>query len=144
MASPDREMQVAAVAFSAATVLGSMVSIRQRLPGEPLGIRLPISVAGGVLLGWGAGVAAPWPMPLMGLLAANGVGRLSRRSRGLICAGLGTACIAGTLVEPVMRRPRTWTRGTGGAIAANITSSLLLIAAGLLAAGSPAAGSRTQ
>src|SRR4029077_20234686 len=66
-----RRLQLAAWAFAAATIFGSAVSIRNRLPGEPLGIRVPLSIPAGLLVGWGAGVAAPWPMPAAAGIAAG-------------------------------------------------------------------------
>lgn len=127
----ERQLRIAAEAFSAAALFGSAVSVRDRARGEPLGIRLPLSVPVALLLGWGAGLAAPWPMPVAALIAARRY-RISGRSRaGLVCAVLGGACIAGTLVEPVTRRPSTWTRAIGVAILANIATSVGMIAAGL-------------
>ena len=61
---PDRALLAAAIAFAGAAGLGSAVAIRDQLPGEPLGIGIPLSVPAGLLAGWGAGVAAPWPMPV--------------------------------------------------------------------------------
>jgi hypothetical protein len=122
----------ASAAFAGACLFGSAVSVRNDLAGEPLGIRLPIAVRVGLLIGLGAGVAAPWPMPVAGLIAAwSATRRDSSRMPGRFCAGLGMACIAGTLVEPVIRRPRSWTPGVAAAIALNVVTSVALIATGL-------------
>ena len=125
-----RQLQLSAWAFAGATLLGSIVSMRDNVPGEPLGIRLPLSVPVGLLVGWGAGVAAPWPMPVAAVLAASRR-RGSARNRAVVCSAIGAACIAGTLVEPVMRRPQAWTVGMRLAILANIATSAALIATSL-------------
>jgi hypothetical protein len=128
----DAALLAASAAFAGACALGSAVAVREDLPGQPLGIRLPISVSRGLLIGWGAGVAAPWPMPLAALVAASTTLR-EKESRipGILCAALGIACIAGTLVEPVTRRPGSWTRGVGAAIGGNLVTAAALAAAGL-------------
>ena len=125
-----RRLEVAAWAFAGATLLGSVVSMRDNVPGEPLGIRVPLSIPTALLAGWGGGVAAPWPMAVAAVVAATA--RTSAGTRALICAGIGVACIAGTLVEPVTRQPRTWTVGMRLAILANMTTSVAMIAIGLL------------
>ena len=60
---PDRALLGASLAFAGAAVLGSAVAIRDQLPGQPFGVSIPLSVPAGLAAGWGAGVAAPWPMP---------------------------------------------------------------------------------
>ena len=128
---PDRALLVAAAAFAAAAGLGSLVAIRDELPGEPLGITVPLSVPAGLAAGWGAAVAAPWPMPAAALIAAARAQRAgASAATGLVCAGIGLGCIAGTLVEPVTRRPGTWSPGTRLAITANLASSAALVVAG--------------
>jgi hypothetical protein len=126
-----RPLQLAACAFAGATLFGSVVSIRNNLRGEPLGIRLPLSIPTALLIGWGAGVAAPWPMPAAALVAATVRRETSPRTRAATCAGIGFACIAGTLVEPVTYRPRAWTLGMGMAILANVATSVAMISIGL-------------
>ena len=128
---PDRALLAASVVFAAAAGLGSAVAIRDELPGEPLGITVPLSVPAGLAAGWGAGVAAPWPMPVAALIAATRAQRAgASAATGLLCAGIGLGCIAGTLVEPVTRRPGAWSPGTRLAIAANLASSAALVVAG--------------
>ena len=108
-----------------------MVAVRELLPGEPCGISVPLSVPAGLLAGWGAGVAAPWPMPLAAVVAAARSQRTQPRAvTGAVCAGLGIGCIIGTAVEPVTRRPRTWSPATRCAIALNVAASAALIIAG--------------
>jgi hypothetical protein len=129
---PDPALLAASAAFAGACGFGSAVALSQSLPGEPLGIRLPITVPRGLLMGWGAGVAAPWPMPLAAVVAAATAGRVGNKSvPGAVCVGLGIACILGTLVEPVTRRPRSWTPGVCAAIGINLATSAVLAAAGV-------------
>jgi hypothetical protein len=126
-ADPDRVLLAASVAFAGAAIAGSAVAVRGQLPGQPCGISVPLSIPAGLLAGWGAGVAAPWPMPLA---AAR-----SRRTEpsaltGAVCVGMGMGCVLGTAVEPVTRRPRTWSPATGLAIVFNLAASTALIVAG--------------
>ena len=131
-ANPDRALLSASLAFAGATVLGSAVAIRDQLPGQPLGVSVPLSVPAGLLVGWGAGVAAPWPMPVASVMAAATAQRRELRVRpGAVCAGIGLGCIFGTLIEPVTRRPRSWSPATGLAIGLNLAASAGLIVAGL-------------
>jgi hypothetical protein len=125
-ANPDRALLSASLAFAGAAVLGSAVAIREQLPGQRLGVSVPLSVPAGLLAGWGAGVAAPWPMPAAAVLAAATARRGEPRA-GAVCAGIGLGCIIGTLIEPVTRRPRSWSPATG----VNVAASTALIAAGL-------------
>jgi hypothetical protein len=132
LASPNHELRMAAIAFAGAAGLGSAVALRGDVPGEPLGLKVPLSVGSGLLVGWGAGVAAPWPMPVVALIAAAKAGRRERQGGpGVVCAGLGVACIVGTLVEPVTLHRRSWSPAIGTAILVNLGASLLLTAAGL-------------
>jgi hypothetical protein len=130
-ADPDRALLGASLAFAGAAVLGSVVAIREQLPGEPLGIGIPLSVPGGLLAGWGAAVAAPWPMPVAAVTAAV---RSGRRELGMlpgaVCAAIGLGCIAGTVMEPVTRRPRSWSPATRLAIGVNLAASAALAGAG--------------
>jgi F0F1-type ATP synthase membrane subunit c/vacuolar-type H+-ATPase subunit K len=128
---PDRALLAASVAFAAAAGLGSAVAIRDELPGEPQGITVPLSIPAGLIAGWGAAVAAPWPMPAAALIAAARAQRAgSSAATGALCAGIGLGCIAGTFVEPVTRRPRTWSPLTRLAITANIAASAALVVTG--------------
>ncbi len=116
-ARPRLALRCAAFGFALATAYNSAVAIREDVPGEPLGIRVPMSVRTGILVGWGSAVAAPWPMPLAGLLAAARAGRTGVYGRpatgpGLVCAGLGLAGIVGILIEPNTYRRQLWTPAT--------------------------------
>ncbi|MDQ4036994.1 MAG: hypothetical protein M3313_01250 [Actinomycetota bacterium] len=128
---PDPVLVAAAVAFAGASAYGSAVAARHDIPGEPFGISIPLSVPTGLVVGCGAGVAAPWPMPVTALTAALYTGRTHRSGvPGVICSFLGLCCIAGTLVEPVTYRPGSWTLHVRAAIGLNIVASILLTAAG--------------
>jgi len=128
---PDAALLGASLAFAGAAVLGSVVAIRDQLPGEPLGVGIPLSVTTGLLAGWGAAVAAPWPMPVAAVTTAAMARRREPSTRpGAVCATIGLGCIAGTCVEPVTRRPRSWSPATRLAIGANLSASAALVAAG--------------
>lgn len=137
---PDasRSLSRAALAFAAATGFGSVVAARADVPGEPLGLRPSFSVPTGLLVGWGAGVAAPWPLPLTALVAArSAVGGLERRpgiSRpGVLCVGVGLCCLVGTVVEPVTRRLADRPTSVRLAVAINVAASVGLIVSGVRA-----------
>ena len=132
MNAPNRVLVSAALAFAGATALGSVVAIRDDLPGEPLGMSVPLSVPAGLLAGWGAGVAAPWPMPVAAVMAAATARRPGSGScPGAVCTVLGIGCMIGTLVEPVTSRPGSWSPMTCLAISLNLATSTVLVAAGL-------------
>jgi hypothetical protein len=86
----------ASLAFGGAAVVGSAVAIREQLPGQPCDISAPLSVPAGLLVGWGAGVAAPWPMPAAAVFAAARSHRTQPSTPvGRVCAGIGMGCILG-------------------------------------------------
>lgn len=96
-----------AALFAAATAYGTAVAATEAGPrGEPLGLQVPGSVRTHLLLGWGAAVAAPWPMPVIAAVAAARGGPRSAPAARTI-AGIGTAALLGILVEPATwgRRP---------------------------------------
>ena len=130
-ANTDRVLLGASLAFAGATLLGSAVAIRDRLPSEPFGVSVPLSVPVGVLAGWGAGIAAPWPMPVAAVITAAPAQREPDAFPGTVCAVIGLGCIFGTLIEPVTRRPRSWSPAACPAIGLNVAASAALIATGL-------------
>ena len=131
-ADPDRALLATSLAFAGAAVLGSAVAIREDLPGQPCGISVPLPVPAGLLVGWGAGVAAPWPMPAAAVIAAARSQRTQPHAlTGVVCAGIGIGCVLGTAIEPVTRRPRSWSPATRLAIAVNIAASAALTVTGL-------------
>jgi len=119
----------AALAYAGSTAVSSYVAIRDDVPGEPFGIAPPFSVPVGVLVGWGAGIAAPWIMPAGALFAAYRA-RDGRPVPAAVASAIGCASIAGHLIEPVTRRPRSWTPATTAAITLTATSTASLALAG--------------
>ena len=130
-ADPDPALLAAALVFAGAAIAGSAVAIRDGLPGQPCGISVPLTVPAGLLAGWGAGVAAPWPMPVTAVIAAARSQRTGPTAlTGAVCAGIGAGCVLGTAIEPVTYRPRSWSPMTRSAIVLNMASSAALILAG--------------
>ena len=128
---PDRALLGASLAFAGAAALGSAVAICDQLPGQPFGVSIPVSVPAGLVAGWGAGVAAPWPMPAAAVVTAATARHREPSARpGAVCAAIGLGCIIGTLIEPVTRRPRSWTPATRLATGVNLAASAVLIATG--------------
>ncbi len=128
----DPVLTAAAAAFAFADVLGSAVAMRHDVAGEPFGLAIPLTVRSGLLIGLGAGVAAPWPMPVAALIGAARAGRLRRGdASGFMAVGLGLGCIAGTLIEPVTYHRRGWTPAIRTAVGVNVVASAALAAAGL-------------
>lgn len=118
-----------ALAYAASTTLGSYVSIRDNIPGEPLAITVPLSVPTALVIGWGAGIAPPWFMPVTALLAARQACDGRPGPAALACA-IGMASVVGHLIEPVTRRPGTWTFAMTTAISLGLTTSAALTMAG--------------
>lgn len=129
----ERLLGLAAASFAAADVYGSLVALRQDVPGEPFGVSVPLAVPAGLWWGWGAGVAAPWPMPVAAMAAAT-VGDRSSAVPAFVAAGIGLGCIAGTLVEPVTYHRRAWTPAIRRAIGINLVTAMALVATGLRSA----------
>ena len=128
----DRALRAAALGFACATGYNSVVAIRETLPGEPLGIRIPLSVSTGILVGWGSAVSAPWPMPAVALFAAaRQAGRDGVPGPALVCAGLGVAGIVGILIEPNTYNAKSWTPATRRAVVAHVVTSVTLVGAGI-------------
>jgi hypothetical protein len=130
-----RALRGAAVGFALATAYGSAVAIRENLPGEPLGLRVPFSVRTGIWVGWGAAVAAPWPMPVAGLLIAARSSRTPVNERdaarpGLVCAVLGLAGIVGIFMEPNTYKAQNWCPATRRAALLHVATSVALVGTG--------------
>jgi len=119
----------AALAYAGSTAFSSYVAVRDNVPGEPFGITPPFSVPVGVLVGWGAGIAAPWYMPAGAMFAAYRAAD-GRPGPAAVASAIGVASIAGHLIEPVTRRPRSWTPATTVAIALATASTTSLAIAG--------------
>ncbi len=127
-----RALRFAALGFAGNVGFGTLVAIRDNLPGRPLGIQVPLSVPAGILVGWGAGVAAPWPMPVAAVMAAAHVEKEDAGlGSGLVCAGIGMAGIVGLLIEPNTYRRSQWSVATRASITLGFLTSAALAAAGL-------------
>jgi len=144
MARSNRLLRAAALGFAGAAAHGSVVSARHTVPGEPCGLRLPLSVPVGLLVGWGGGVAAPWPMPVTALWVTRRSGP-SGPSRAWLCAAVGIGCLVGTAIEPVTHDHGSRTPAIRRAIALNVAASAALasIAAARLVVTSVAGGGAT-
>ena len=125
----DRSLAAAAALFTASTVYGAVVSLRHDVVGEPLRVRPPGSVAQHLAVGLGAGLSAPWPMPVAAIAAAGASGR-GATWPGRLAVTIGVVNAAGVLVEPVtwQRRWRSWQVWLS--VALNLASASSLIAAG--------------
>jgi hypothetical protein len=70
-------------------------------------------------------------MPVAAVMAAAAARRREPGAGpGAVCAAIGLGCIVGTVIEPVTRRPRSWSGATGLAIGVNLAASAALIGAG--------------
>jgi hypothetical protein len=122
----------AAVAFACTCVYTSVVAVREDLPGRPLRISVPLSVPLGLLVGWGAAVAAPWPMPIVALVAAGRSGEGDRGTRAaLVAAGIGVAGVVGLLMEPNTYDWSSHTRSNRRAITLGFVTTGALTVTGL-------------
>jgi hypothetical protein len=125
-------LRVAALGFAATVALTSAVAIRDDIEGRPFGVQIPLSVRAGILTGWGAGIAAPWPMVVVAVIAAS----RARQNAGSPWPGqtyvaLGLAGIVGLLVEPNTYRPKSWSRAARVSIAMDLAAKSVLVFAGL-------------
>ena len=124
----DGRLLGAAIGFAVASGYGARVAVREDVPGEPLGIRAPGRVATHLALAWGAGVSAPWPMPLTALGLA--LRRPSGAGPGTACIALGAATLAGQLAEPVAWGRRPSSPAITRSLALNLASCVALVLAG--------------
>jgi hypothetical protein len=108
---PDRALLAASLALAGAAVLGSVVAVRDQLPGEPPGVSITLSVPAGPLAGWGP--------------------RSPRTCPGVVCAAIGLGCMADPVIEPVTRRPRSWSRAACLVVGVNVVASAALAGAGV-------------
>ena len=132
--TPGRSQQLlvaAALAYAGSAAFASVVAVRDDVPGRPLGITVPLSVTAGIAAGWGAGIAPPWYMPALAVIAARRAGASGSTTGVMIAGSIGVASIMGHLIEPVTWRPGSWTPGTRASIAMTMGSSALLASVAL-------------
>ena len=124
----DRPLLAVAVGYAAAAGHGALVALRDDVPGEPLGVRAPGRVATHLVIGWGAGVSAPWPMAVTAL--ALGLRTRPGSGTGTACIALGASTLAGQLVEPVAWGRRPSSPAVPRAVALNLAAGAALVLAG--------------
>ncbi len=122
-------LSATALAYAGSTVFSSYVAVRDNIPGEPFGITAPFSMRTALVIGWGAGIAPPWFMPLTALLTAHRA-KGGRPGPAAVASTIGLASIVGHLIEPVTRRPGSWTPATAASITLTLTASTSLAIAG--------------
>jgi hypothetical protein len=127
----DGVLRAAAFGFACATGYNSIVAIRENVAGAPFGIRIPLPVSTGILIGWGSAIAAPWPMPAVALLAARRARRGGPARPALVCAGIGIAGIVGVLIEPNTYKTTSSTPAIRRAVVLHVATSATLAAAGI-------------
>ena len=137
----DRGLVAAAATIVGATAFGAFVSVRENIPGEPLGLRLPGSVPVHLRLGLGSGLSAPWPMPVAAAVAAV-LSRPGQTGPGRACAAIGATVLAGAIVEPVTGGCRSRAPLVGVSVALKLISGGALVRAGRRAGRRAAAGRR--
>lgn len=129
----SRNALLAAASLSAAaTVATTAVGLRHPdLPGEPFGLRVPGTVATHLAVGLGSGVAVPWPMPVIALVAAF-QDAPDRVVPARTCAALGATMLVGTLAEPASWGLRPRSNAAKATVALNLASGAALFLAGTL------------
>ena len=133
----DWRAVAAAGLFAACSTVGAVISLRQNIPGQPLGIRAPGTVARHLAIGGGSALSAQAPMQAAALVAAFcGRPGLSWPARTL--TGIGVAAFAGILAEPVV-----WRRDAHSRVVTAMLPLELASAAALIWAGRTRRGSRT-
>jgi hypothetical protein len=125
----DRHAVAAAGLFAICSALGAAVALREDIPGEPLGIRVPGSVAAHLATGWGSALSAPAPMQVA-VLAAAFLARPGLAWPRRTLTGIGVAGFAGMLVEPVTWGRRSRSRAVAAMVPLNLASAAALIWAG--------------
>lgn len=103
----DTAMVGAASIFAATVAVSTAVSLKHpECPDEPFGLRFPGRVPVHLAVGLGSGVAAPWPMPIVAMVAAVRAGPETDRA-AKTCATLGAMVLSTAVVEPTSWGLRT-------------------------------------
>lgn len=125
----DRVMLSAAALFTTSTVIGTIVSFQEEVPGEPFGRTIRWSILedpAGRLLG-GSGISAPWMMPAV-CLAVAVVARPGQKCPRRMITGIGATLTLGQLIEPVTWGLRSHKPQVFGMVALNLLSAVALVA----------------
>lgn len=125
----DKVMLSAAALFTTSTVIGTIVSFYEAIPGEPLGHTIQWSVLkdpAGRLLG-GSGISAPWAMPAVSLAAAAAA-RPGQKWPRRLATGIASAFTIGQLIEPVTWGRRSRQPAVCGMVILNMMSAAALFA----------------
>ncbi|SOC53570.1 hypothetical protein [Ornithinimicrobium cerasi] len=126
----DPMLAAPAALFVAVSAYAAAVAVQEpELPGEPLGIHVPGTVRTHLLLGLGSGVSAPWPMPVAAAWAALR-GQPGSTGAARTVAGVGTALILGTLVEPVTWGRRPASRRAAATVPLHLLTGVAMVSAG--------------
>jgi hypothetical protein len=125
----DWRAVAAAGLFAACSTVGAAISLRQNIPGKPLGIRVPGTVATHLAIGWGSALSAPAPMQTGALVAAF-CARPGLSWPAKTLRGMGVAAFAGILAEPVVWRPNAHSRAVAAMLPLELASAAALIWAG--------------
>ena len=127
----SRNALLAAASLSAVTTAAATaVALRHPdLPDEALGLRIPGEVHTHLALGLGSGIATPWPMPVIALVAASQHDETSV-APARICAALGAMMLVGTLVEPASWGLRPRSEPARATVVLNLLSGASLFLAG--------------
>lgn len=137
-----RVVRATAAAYLANAAVGAWLSIREDLPGEPLGLGTRLGVRRDLASGAGAALSAPAPMLVaLGWLAGRRIGR-GDDSRALAAlTALGAAFCIGMAAEPVAHEvvadPRARPARTA-IVAGNLVIPAVMGIAGLRALGAAA------
>jgi hypothetical protein len=122
-------LSVAALAYAGAATVASVISVRDDVPGRPFGIRVGMDVPAALAVGWGSGIAPPWPMPALVLISASRT-RWGHRRAAAVAATIGACSIVGHAIEPVTWRREEWTPLGVAAATTMLAASVALVLTG--------------
>lgn len=127
----NTSMVAAASLFAAGTAVTTAIGWQERLPSEPFGTVTPGTgqddPAGKLLLA--TGVSAPWPMPVLALIAAL-AGRPDAAWPARTLTVLGVTLTIGVLIEPVSYGLRSRKPPVLATVPLNLATAAVLILAG--------------
>jgi len=127
----NSSMMAAAALFAVGTAAATATGFRERVPSEPFGAEIPgtgLDDRAGRLLS-ATGVSAPWPMPVLCLIAAASAAPGKRWPQRVLTT-IGVVVTIGTLIEPVTWGRRSREPRVLATIPLNLVSGAALIAAG--------------